>query len=240
MPLDSNYQIKCDEKCEKVESTLYQSLIGALLYLALTTRPDILHSVSKLAQRNADPHTEHFKAAKNVLRYLKGTKDLKLKFCKGGNQLIGYADADWGGCTTNRKSYSGYIFYLGNCAISWESKKQSTTALSSTEAEYISMSNAAKEAIYLRRLLQELGFLNKEGVKLNVDNQGALKLATNPVFHNRSKHIDIKYHHIREVVNNKEICLEYCPTEEMVADIFTKNLTKAKHNKFMEMLNLKI
>lgn len=240
VPLDSNYQIKCDEKCEKVESTLYQSLIGALLYLALTTRPDILHSVSKLAQRNADPHTEHFKAAKNVLRYLKGTKDLKLKFCKGGNQLIGYADADWGGCTTNRKSYSGYIFYLGNCAISWESKKQSTTALSSTEAEYISMSNAAKEAIYLRRLLQELGFLNKEGVKLNVDNQGALKLATNPVFHNRSKHIDIKYHHIREVVNNKEICLEYCPTEEMVADIFTKNLTKAKHNKFMEMLNLKI
>lgn len=94
------------------------------------------------------------------------------------------------------------FFYLGKSTISWESKKQSTTALSSTEAEYMSMSNASKEAIYLRRLLQELGFLENESVTLHVDNQGALKLAVNPVYHNRSKHIDVKYHHIRDVVES--------------------------------------
>lgn len=240
-PLNSGFQIICNENncSKKVGKTCYQSLTGALLYLALTTRQDIIHSVSKLAQRNSDPHFEHWEAAKGVLRYLKGTQDLKLIFSCGNKNLEGYADADWGGCTLDRTSYSGFVFYLGKSTISWESKKQSTTALSSTEAEYMSMSNASKEAIYLRRLLQELGFLENESVTLHVDNQGALKLAVNPVYHNRSKHIDIKYHHIRDVVESKSVELKYCPTENMIADIFTKNLPKTKHLQFVSLLNLK-
>lgn len=239
VPLSPGFQMKCNGDCEKFDPTTYQSLIGALLYLALTTRPDIIHSVSKLAQRNSDPHVEHWAAAKNILRYLKGTKNLKLIFSRSTKTLEGYADADWGGCPVDRKSYSGYAFYIGKSLISWESKKQNTTALSSTEAEYISISNASKEAVYLRRLLQELGFWKDESVILNVDNQGAMKLAMNPVYHNRSKHIDIKYHHIRDVVQSKEVELKYCPTDDMIADIFTKNLPKAKHTNFVNLLNLK-
>lgn len=109
VPLTPGFQIKCSENCNKVDTTRYQSLIGALLYLALTTRPDILHSVFKLAQRNSDPHVDHFTAAKNILRYLKGTQYLKLRFCSRGKHIIGYADADRGGCSTDRKSYSGSV-----------------------------------------------------------------------------------------------------------------------------------
>lgn len=240
IPLCPGFQTKCEnDGCEKINETSYQSIIGALLYLALTTRPDILHSVSKLASRNSNPHKEHFTAAKNMLRYLKRTIDMKLHFTAGGEEISGYADADWGGNTEDRRSYSGFVFYIGNNAISWESRKQPTVALSSTEAEYMSISNAAKEAIYLRKLLEELGFGKQEAVKLNVGNQGGMKLATNPVFHNRSKHIDIKYHHIRDVVKNEEIELIYCSTDDMIADIFTKNLAKPKHMKFLDLLNIK-
>lgn len=109
VPLTPGFQSNCEGECRKIDPTEYQSLIGSLLYLALTTRPDILHSVTKLSQRNADPHLEHWTAAKHILRYLKGTKDMKLHFSCGNGKLIGYADADWGGCTTDRKSYSGSV-----------------------------------------------------------------------------------------------------------------------------------
>ncbi|XP_058986346.1 uncharacterized protein LOC131806348 [Musca domestica] len=239
VPLTPGFQSNCEGECRKIDPTEYQSLIGSLLYLALTTRPDILHSVTKLSQRNADPHLEHWTAAKHILRYLKGTKDMKLHFSCGNGKLIGYADADWGGCTTDRKSYSGSVFFIGNCVISWESKKQDIVALSSTEAEYVSTSNASKEAVYLSRLLHELGFLQENCVPINVDNQGALQLAYNPVHHKRTKHVDIKYHHIRDLIKSNTIKLVYCPTNDMVADIFTKNLAKSKHQKFVSLINLK-
>ncbi|XP_075163214.1 uncharacterized protein LOC142235845 [Haematobia irritans] len=143
LPLVPGYQVKCDENSKKVNQHEYQSIIGALTYLAITTRPDILHSVNKLAERNADPRVEHVAAAKNILRYLAGTVNYGLLFKSGQKCLYGFADADWASCNTDRKSYTGYIFFMNGCAISWESKKQKTVALSSTEAEYMAMSNAA-------------------------------------------------------------------------------------------------
>lgn len=239
VPLDPGFQTHCANDCKRVNKEQYQSIIGALTYLSITTRPDIQHSVSKLAQHNTDPHIEHMTAVKHILRYLKGTIDLGLVYKFGEARVKGYADSDWGGNTIDRKSYTGYIFFLGECVISWESKKQATVALSSTEAEYMAMSNASKEAIYLKRLLDEIGIRYCDSILLNIDNQGAIKLAMNPVYHNRTKHIDIKYHHIREVVRNKEVTLNYCPTTEMIADILTKNLPKSKHLNFVNLMNMR-
>lgn len=239
IPLSPGFQTTCDGDCKRANKEEYQSIIGALTYLAITTRPDIMHTISKLAQFNTDPHNEHMSAVKNVLRYLKGTQDLGLVYAASEMRVKGFADADWGGNAIDRKSYTGYMFFLGKCIISWESKKQPTIALSSTEAEYMSMSNASKEATYLKRLLSEIGISFKDPILLKVDNQGAMKLAMNPVYHNRTKHIDIKYHHVREVIRRGEVMLEYCPTGEMVADILTKNLPRPKHRYFVNLMNMK-
>lgn len=239
VPLEAGYQVSCDDSCEKVGTTEYQSLVGTLMYLAISTRPDILHSVSKMAQRNADPRKEHFTKLKHILRYLAGTKDLKLIYQNNHVNLEGYVDADWGGNTVDRKSYTGFVFSFGGCPITWESRKQTSVALSSTEAEYVAASEAAKEAIYLKRLLNEINAWKDGPVILHIDNQGAKKLAENPVYHKRSKHIDIRFHHIRDLVHKQEIRLEHCPTANMVADVMTKNLSKTKHYTLMKLMNLK-
>lgn len=239
-PLDPGFQVSCNnENCARVDATSYQSLIGSLMYLAISTRPDIMHAVSVLAQRNKDPHSEHEAGAKHVLRYLSKTISLKLRYCKNGKPVEGYADADWTSNNLDRKSYTGYSFFLAGSAFSWQSKKQDVVALSSTEAEYIALSTAAKEAVYLRRLLKEVGCNRKDPILLKGDNMSAIQISKNPVFHKRTKHIEIKYHYIREVVEQKGIELEYVSTNENVSDIFTKNLQKQKHVKFVEMLGLK-
>lgn len=129
------------------------------MYLAITTRPDMMHSVAKLAQRNVIPHKEHEVAAKRILRYLKGTSNLKLHYHATGKPIHGYVDADWANDTSDRKSYSGYVFINAAGPISWESKKQSLVALSSTEAEYVALSIAAREAVFMKKFLKETGFL---------------------------------------------------------------------------------
>jgi len=238
VPLDAGHQVACLSNCKRADCKAYQSIIGALMYLSLVARPDITHSVVKLAQMNKDPHVEHMTAAKNILRYLKFSINLKLLFRASGTSLEAYADADWGGNKVDRKSFSGFVFYLGGCTIAWQSKKQTIVALSSTEAEYVSISNAAREAVYLNRILRELEFDRAVSVKLNVDNQGAMKLASNAVVNGRSKHIDIKYHHIRDLVQKGEVLLEYCPTNDMLADVLTKNLSRTKFENFVKRLNL--
>lgn len=131
----------------------YRELIGALMYLVVGTRPDLANTVSKLAQFSNEPNQQHWAAAQWVLRYLAGTKDLGLVYTKTDEPLFGYADADWGGCMTDRHSFTGYVFFLGGAAVTWKSQKQRTVALSSTEAEYISLSEATKETLYLRSLM---------------------------------------------------------------------------------------
>lgn len=238
-PLDPGYQVGCtSESCVQVNIKGFQSLIGSLMYLAVLSRPDILHAVSKLSQRNTDPHEEHEIAAKHILRYLAGTMNLSITYRKSGESVKGLVDADWAN-EKDRKSYSGYAFFMAGSAFSWSSTKQSVVALSSTKAEYIALSMAAKEAIYLRRLLHEIGWSEQpEPMTIFGDNISAQHIAQNPVHHKRTKHIDIKYHFIREKVESNDIVLEYVTTNDNVADVLTKCLNKNKHNGFVKNLGM--
>lgn len=232
--------VKTDGRCNAGESRPYRELIGALIYLSMATRPDITNAVAKLAQFCDFPGEVHWRAAKRILRYLKGTVDLGLVYHKTDLRIVGYSDAEWGGCEVDRRSFSGYNFTLGGAAISWKSQKQPTAALSSTEAEYMALTEAAKEAMYLRGILNELEILEVIDVVVYVDNQGAEYLAHYPMFHKRTKHIDIKYHFVRDAVNRGEVTLRHLPTGDMVADIFTKPLPGPRHRELCEKLGLRI
>lgn len=239
IPLDPGHQVVCNEQnCKKADQVQYQSLIGSLMYLAVCTRPDILHSVCKLAQRNNDPHVEHLSAAKRILRFLCTTQDMQLRYNKTGKPIECFVDSDWGGDTSDRKSYTGYAVMLAGGVFSYECKKQTTIALSSTEAEYMALACVVKEAVYLKQLLTEMELECPDAMIVNGDNLSAMNLVKNPVYHARSKHIDIKYHFIRNIYRGGEIELNYCSTSNMIADIFTKNLARPNHEKFSKMLNL--
>jgi len=217
------------EDPEESTRTPYRELVGSLMYLAVATRPDIAHAVSWLSSFN-DHHDEtHWSAAKRVLRYLRGSSDLGITYKKSKRSLLGFVDADWANCPEDRRSYTGYAFILANGVITWESRKQRTVALSSTEAEYMGISEASKEEIYLRRFLLELGFNELANITLFCDNVGAQKLVANPVFHSRTKHIDVRHHFVREAAKHHSIELKYTPTEHMAADILTKGLPGPKH-----------
>lgn len=216
----------------------YQQLIGSLMYLSVLTRPDISYSISFLSQFNNCHTKEHWEYAKRVLKYLKRTKCYGIKYCKEGNsEIIGYVDADWASNSVDRRSYTGMCFLLSDGAISWECRKQKCVALSSTESEYMGLSEACREALYLKELQYEI--TNKMyTINLFNDNQGAQKLCANPVFHKRTKHIDIKYHFCRDLVMDKIVKVLYMPTADMPADILTKSLCPAKHYKFMLLLGI--
>ena len=217
----------------------YQSLVGSLMYLATCTRPDLAFCVSMLSQFNTGYGKPYVEAAKRALRYLQRTKDLGLVYRGGCTTLVGYVDADWAGNAVDRRSYTGYAFSLGGAAISWEARKQRTVALSSTEAEYMALSDGAKEAIYLRRLLNGITqCVSREPVVVYNDNQGSHKLARNPVFHSRTKHIDVRHHFVREALEDGHIELEYMATEDMPADVFTKGLHGPAHQKCSMRLGL--
>jgi transposase InsO family protein len=230
MPVGTPLEV--NNKLEKEKGQLgknpYQELTGALMYLAIWTRPDISHAVSYLSQFNTCHNDQHWSAAKRVLRYLKGTIEYGLLFRKGATTLVGYADADWAACVVDRHSYTGYILTFAGGPICWLSRKQSTVALSVTEAEYVAICEAGKETVYVKGLLGEL-YKPIETVSLYNDNQGAGKLVDNPIHHSRTKHIDVKYHHIRELSENEVIKVRYCPTERMPAGMMTKGLPKPKH-----------
>lgn len=236
-PMEPGLQLS--KNPNSVFSVPYQELVGSLMYLSVMTRPDISYAVSYLSQFNNCYDETHWKAAKRILRYLQGTKTFCLKFKKSQVfELVGYIDADWASNSVDRKSYTGFCFTLSGSVISWGSSKQKTVALSSTEAEYMGLAEGSKEAIYLRNLLIEITDIKIGSVKLFNDNQGAQKLATNPVFHKRSKHIDVRHHFVRDVVANKVITLKYLNTVDMPADIFTKSLSSVKHFKFIKSLGL--
>jgi hypothetical protein len=166
---------------------------------------------------------------------------LKLTYRANEYQEIigaGYSDADYASNPDDRKSISGYSYLLGGAAYAWSSKKQSTTALSSTEAEYTAIAHATRQAVWVRNLLKELGFPQEEPTLLFGDNQSAITIAHDPQYHARSKHFDVQNHFVREKIENGVIKLYYCPTAEMVADIFTKALTREKHEKFTRELGL--
>ncbi|KAH0816603.1 hypothetical protein GEV33_006188 [Tenebrio molitor] len=204
----------------------------------LGTRPDVSHTVSVLSQFSNCYRKKHCTAAKRVLRYLKGTIDKKLIYRKNQDNLTGYVDADWANCEIDRRSYTGSTFILSGAAFSWESRKQRTVALSSTEAEYMALSDASKEADFLIGYLKELGFQSLANVVVFNDNQGAGKLTENSVYHAKSKHIDVRYHFIRDAVKKHPIKILYLPTEKMIADVLTKALPKENHDRCILGLGL--
>ena len=200
----------------------YSTVVGSLLYLAACTRPDIAQAVGALAKYMSAPRTSHWAAAKGVLRYLNGTSSLALTFSSSGSkELLGFCDADYAGDKDTRRSTTGYVFLQHGGAISWSSRRQQTVALSTVEAEYMAQCHAAKEAIWLNSLQADLGY-RPSAVRIFGDNQGAIALAANPITSQRSKHIDVQYHFIRERVSRGDILLRYVQTEHMVADSLTK------------------
>lgn len=231
-PVDQHTKLtKPTEDHNQVEFTHlpYRELVGALTYLSVTTRPDLSFAVSYLGQFNNCYNRTHWTAAKRVLRYLKGTPDCGISYYSNQEPLKGYVDADWGNCGVDRRSYTGYVFLLGGGPVTWDSRKQKTVALSTTEAEYMALSEAVKEAIYLRRFLTESGYEDVANVNLHMDNASALKLAQNPTFHNRSKHIDIRFHFVRDALKEKKLTIHHVSSEDMLADVMTKGLPRAKH-----------
>jgi hypothetical protein len=229
-------------KSPEIEAKPYQRAIGSLMYPMLGTRPDLAFTVASLGRHAATPGTDHQRALERAFRYLRATSEWKLVFRRGmtnGLTLHGYADADWASDVNDRKSTSGYVFLLAGGAISWSSKKQSSVALSSTEAEYIAGAHAAKELVWLRRLLSELGLELNAATTLLMDNQSAMTIARNPEFHDRTKHIEVRYHFLRLKVEDGELVLAYVPTGEQIADVLTKALCREKHLRFSEGMGIR-
>ncbi len=228
-------QMESEEDAFDVE--MYRQAIGCLTYASTSTRPDLAAAVGMLAQYMSKPSKEHWAGVKRILRYIRGTLNYGLKFqAHHEAKLIGFSDADWAGDVDTRRSTFGYVFQLGG--VSWSSRRQTTVAKSSTEAEYVALSSCTQEAVWLRRLLKNLGKDMTLPTVIYEDNQGAIELAKNSKFHSRTKHIDISHHFVRERVMNKEICVTYCPTEDMVADVMTKGLGKVSFQKLRDLLGV--
>ncbi len=239
-PMDANASFdKLSDEDKRFDRTTYQQAIGCLTYLATRTRPDIAASVGILARFMADPGPAHWSAVKRILRYLQGTRNYGLVFV-GGDQdtLLGYSDSDWAGDIITRRSTSGYVFQLGQSTISWCSKRQQTVAKSSTEAEYVALSIAVQEVIWLRRMLSDLCVDVSAATVMMEDNQGAIELSKNPKHHGRTKHIDVSYHFTRERIATKEIKVNYVQSTENLADVMTKPLPRVSFEKFRDELGV--
>jgi hypothetical protein len=215
----------------------YQQLIGFLMYLSTGTRPDISHAVNTLSKFLETPSNEHWIAAKRILKYLKSTIDLVIVY-NGANenvcQLTGYSDADFASCLDTRKSLSGVVLMLNNGPVIWSSRKQGIVATSTTEAEYVAAHDATKDIVWLRQLLEDIGFKQNHPTTLLCDNAAAEKLIQNPTFHKRSKHIDIKFHYTRDLVKQETINIKHVSSNSQLADILIKPLTRKKfeNNRF--------
>jgi hypothetical protein len=217
------------------DPTPYRSLVGALQY-ATFTRPDITFAVNRVCQFMHNPSSAHFVAAKRILRYLKGSLDKGVLFQPGPLTLTAFTDADWAGDPVDRRSTSGITVFLGNNPITWLSKKQHTVSRSSTEAEYRSLATGAAELAWLRQVICDLGLYLASAPIMWCDNTSALALASNPVFHGRTKHIEVDYHFVRERVVRGDICLQFISTDDQVADIFTKALPTPRFHRLCSKL----
>uniref|UniRef100_A0A2N9FNP9 Uncharacterized protein n=1 Tax=Fagus sylvatica TaxID=28930 RepID=A0A2N9FNP9_FAGSY len=217
------------------DPTPYRSLVGALQY-ATFTRPDITFAVNRVCQFMHKPSPAHFVAAKRILRYLKGTLDRGILFQPGPFALTAFTDADWAGDPCDRRSTSGIIVFLGNNPITWLAKKQHTVSRSSTEAEYRSLASGAAELSWIRQVLCDLGLFLPSAPLIWCDNTSALALASNPVFHGRTKHIEVDYHFIHERVVRGDLKLQFISTEDQLADVFTKALPSPRFHRLCSKL----
>ena len=240
-PINAGINLGPNEgEASESERALYRECVGCLMYLAIGTRPDLAYTVGLLSRFVSNPSELHMAAMKRTLRYLKGTQHYQLAYkgSKGdASKIHAYSDADWAGDVQGRKSTTGWCYLLSGACVSWSSKLQATVAMSTTEAEYVAMSEAVKEGVWMGGILKEMTGLAHH-IQLYVDNQGALRLAQNPVFHSRTKHIDVRHHFLRDILERGDVGMEYVPTGEMTADIFTKVLSPSKHRQNVTKLGM--
>jgi hypothetical protein len=264
VPMKEEKLLPNSKQATEQDIKTYGAKVGSIMFSMIETRPDIAYATGTVSRYSKNPGTQHKNAVQDIFRYL--AKSTTRGITYGGQselQLTGYSDSDWGGNTDGRKSISGYVFMINGGPVSWQSKRQNTVALSSTESEYVALTSAAKEATWYRLLLTELGILqpedqhaeirvsednkgaeavtqdnNNSAIMVYGDNQSAIALANNPVYHARTKHIDIQHHYIRDEVSAGRIQLRYIPSGEMVADGLTKPLPRIKFNRFLRQLNM--
>jgi transposase InsO family protein len=233
-PLPVNFKLSSSmspsNEAERMEMSRvpYASAVGSLMFAMICTRPDIAQAVGAASRYMANPGREHWNTIKRILRYIKGTSDVAL--CYGGSEFTvrGYVDSDFAGDLEKRKSTTGYVFIIAGGAVSWVSKLQTVVALSTTEAEYMAATQACKEAIWMKKLMEELGH-KQENILLYCDSQSALHIARNPAFHSRTKHIDVQYHFVREVVEDGSVDFQKVHTKENPADALTKPVNTDKY-----------
>ncbi|KAD5961972.1 hypothetical protein E3N88_13445 [Mikania micrantha] len=233
-PLGSQFKLskdqcpKTDEDIAEMAKVPYASAVGSLMYAMVCTRPDIAHAVGVVSRYMSNPGKEHWEAVKWLLRYLKGTSKMGLCFKGKDTVLRGYTDADLGGCKESYKSTTGYVFSVGGTAVSWMSRLQRSVALSTTEVEYMAAAEASKELIWLKNFLEELGKKQPDS-PLYCDNQSAIHLGKNPVFHGKTKHIQLRYHFIRGLISDGTLMLEKIRGTDNPADMLTKTKTSKHH-----------
>ena len=220
-----------------VDPTKYQEIIGSLVYASTTTRPDIALATSVLGRFAAKPFKIHYTAARRVLQYLASTKKYGIKYCVASNLVLEcHVDSDWAGDPSSRKSTSGYLFTLGSGPIAWRSCKQKCVALSSAEAEYVAASEAAKEAIYLRNVLSSLNCEQLQPTVMFEDSESCIQLSKQPLRKNRLKHVELRYHFIRDAIKKHHVQFQWISSKEQPADLLTKPLGRVKFNKFRNSL----
>ena len=231
-PMECRLKLKKEDEGRAVDQSLYRSVIGRLRYL-VHTRPDITYAVGIVSRFMERPTTTHWAAVKQILRYIQGTLNYGCRYVRGGSgELLGYRDSDHAGDQGDRKSTSGNVFFLGENPISWTSQKQKVVAISSCEAEYVAAVAATCQGLWLSRLLCEMKGEEPTKFKLLIDNKSAIALAKNPVHHDRSKHIDVKYHFIRECIEQDQVEVDHVRTDYQLADVLTKALGRVH---FVEM-----
>ena len=237
IPMESGLKLEKSEQEKEIDTTGYSKIIGCFWYL-LHTRPDLSYCVGVLSRYMSSPRVSHGAAIKQCLRYLRGATSFGITFEKAGRnatKLVGYSDSSHNVDPDDGRSTTGHIFYLGSSPITWCSQKQDTIALSSCEAEFMTGTEAARQAIWLQDLLQEIVGPSREKTDIRIDNRSAIALTKNPVFHGRSKHIHTRHHFIRECVEEGLMTVEHIPGNEQKADILTKALGRLKYK---EMRNL--
>jgi hypothetical protein len=252
-PLSPNVKLvkSTDEEAEDFAKTKlpYRSVVGSLMYLAQCTRPDMAHAVGVLSQHLENPSKPHWDSAMHVLRYLNHTANVGIVYSGNSSNTVSgqrsfecpvsHCDADWAGDINTRRSTTGYVFVLAGGPISWRSRLQPTVALSSTEAEYRAITEAGQELIWLRNMMTRFGFTDPNPTILQSDNMGAIHLTSKSIFHARTKHIEIHYHWIREVVKKGDLVIKHCPTHLMVADLLTKQLPKEQFSSLRKAMGLR-
>ena len=220
-PMSSSIKLNKDEKGKPIDFTMYRGIIGSLLYLT-ASRPDIMYSVYLCARFHSYPKESHLSAIKRILKYLKGTMDIGLWYCKSDNfELIGFSNVDFVGCKVERKSTSGTCHFLQSPLVSWHSKKKNSVALSTAKFEYIGVGLCCAQILSMKQTISDFG-LSFEHVPIKCDNTSVISISKNHMQHSRTKHIEIRHHFIRDHAQKGDITLEFVSIKYQFADIFTK------------------